>query len=321
MGVASKEFSVFRKDYFFYFNACKTKFSNDFYNDGFVFFGSVHNRLAARVHIIRLGWRCIAWPVCFARGVLVCTGGERGYEPGDDKHTKDAQHNDADHFAHCCTGHRCTVGHACEELGHGSYKDGQHLEHQVVQRCGAYDEVHDVEHGVEGKEIHPFVMDRIKQVVGPETVAEYTGARNLASKAIQKVPVKVDSGVLSQAAPLAKPGTMATNAALKQHFNLNSMDVSSYPVLGNVQRSAESFVANGGKRTKNTGISGGLIDVAMKALDKVKVNEGYNKGLANRKVRDIANAAVVAGTFPVPGVGDHILSILLGTLLLDCPLS
>ena len=163
-----------------------------------------------------------------------------------------------------------------------------------------------VQHGVEGKEIHPFVMDRIKQVVGPETVAEYTGARNLASKAIQKVPVKVDSGMLSQAAPLAKPGTMATNAALKQHFNLNNMDVGSYPVLGNVQRSAESFVANGGKRTKNTGVSGGLIDVAMKALDKVKVNEGYNRGLANRKVRDIANAAVVAGTFPVPGVGDHI---------------
>ena len=162
-----------------------------------------------------------------------------------------------------------------------------------------------VQHGVEGKEIHPFVMDRIKQVVGPETVAEYTGARNLASKAVAKAPINV-STLLPHAKPFAKPGTMMTNQALKQHFDLKGMDMSSYPVLGNVQRAAESFVENGGQRTQNTGFTGKLIDGAIKALDKTKVNEGLNTGLANRKVRDLANAAVVAGTFPVPGVGDHI---------------
>ena len=94
----------------------------------------------------------------------------------------------------------------------------------------------------------------------------------------------------------------------KKKFNLSSdTRFKDFPVLGNVQKATSSFMNNGGKMTVHEGFGGRLINGAMNWLDKAKVSETHSTGLANRKVRDVANAAVVGATFPIPGLGDHIL--------------
>lgn len=166
-----------------------------------------------------------------------------------------------------------------------------------------------VKHGLEGKQVHPFLMDRIKQVVGPEAVAEYSGARKLVSKGVSKVPFISNQNVMKHVpAPVINAAVAGGQAIAKRYYKLNpDADIANYPILGNVQKSTKTYLANGSQLTKHEGISGKLINGVTNVLDKAKVQEGYSKGLANRKVRDVANAAVVAGTFPVPGVGDHIL--------------
>lgn len=174
-----------------------------------------------------------------------------------------------------------------------------------------------IKHGLDGKQVHPFVMDRVRQLVGPEAIAEYTGSRNLASKALRKGN-EVSGGLINANNAMAvikhRDGQLATHVGrevaetgIKGYLGLKAdTNLSSYPVLGGVYRSAKSFVNNGGQVTQHTGFGGKLINMGTRVLDKFTTHEGNVSGLANRKVRDVANAGFAAASMAVPGLGDHV---------------
>ena len=175
-----------------------------------------------------------------------------------------------------------------------------------------------VKHGIEGKQVHPFLMDRIKQVVGPEAVAEYGGSRNLAGKAMSKGKEMLGGAVTPSTAkqlmqPVngvspAKMGLETFEHAAKAHLGLKpDTNLSEYPVLGNVHRSASSYFNNGGNLTEHKGLGGRIINAGTKLLDKATTGVNNIKGLANPKVRHVANAGFAAASMAVPGLGDHVL--------------
>lgn len=170
-----------------------------------------------------------------------------------------------------------------------------------------------VKHGLEGKVVHPFVMDRIKQVVGPEAVAEYTGARNLVRKGTKQLGSSVTPAIQKGVAQygnkqLVDKGINLGESYAKSKLNVNpNMDLGSYPVLGNARNAMKSYAENGANITKHTGFGGKIINKGTELLDRVSTSETNTSGFANRKVRDVANVGMAAASMAIPGVGDHVL--------------
>lgn len=171
-----------------------------------------------------------------------------------------------------------------------------------------------VKHGLEGKEVHPFLMDRIKQVVGPEAVAEYSSSKNLLQKGIKATGMTgVDHNMQNTMTSdvggksLYERGRDLAHAGVRKYLGLNSnTNFANYPIMGNVQKSTDSFFAGKPGLTQHTGLGGRIINGGMKMLDRASVPMGTTTGLANRKVRDVANVGLAAASMAVPGLGDHV---------------
>lgn len=162
-------------------------------------------------------------------------------------------------------------------------------------------------HGLQGKNIHPMVMDRIQQVVGPEMVAEYTGARNLISKSKnQLIPKEM----------ISSPSITADNAKTLVNTPVASASInkaSQYPVFGGIASSLKSVADNGGEVTKHTGVKGKLVNGVTSLMDKASTREDLVSSMSPTKKklfnggRVLANAGtnVAAYLSGVPGLADN----------------
>lgn len=160
-----------------------------------------------------------------------------------------------------------------------------------------------VKHGIQGRSVHPMVMDRIQQLVGPEMVAEYTGARSLVSKGRNLIPNSVPKLPMS-----------AANKAINSSVGSKVVSkASEYPVFGGIASSLKSVSNNGGEVTQHPGFKGKIVNGVTTLMDKASTREDLVSSMSPLKKklftggRILANAGtnVAALASGVPGLVDN----------------